>query len=171
MHWCCKMSHATCRRDSTWHDIAMQGHAKHYAAALQHALVAAAEAGTVPSKPAKKHRKSLAAEPSVISVERRSEGTAASAPEHAVQHALVDDTVYLQHVQRAAIRDRNQHVTRHAVEEAIHGGEAAALLQARAPPPAALLQLHGASHDQLLGAGCTSSCHSRRAVMAAASST
>lgn len=67
----------------------------------------------------------------------------------------MDDAVYLQHVQHAALRDRNQHVTRHAVEEAIHGGESAALLQARAPPPAALLRLYGASHDQLLSNGCS----------------
>lgn len=96
-------------------------------------------------------------EPGAAPAERRSEGAAAPAPEPAAQDALVDDAVYLQHVQHAALRDRNQHVTRHAVEEAIHGGEAAALLQARAPPPRALLRLYGASHDQLLANGCSSS--------------
>jgi hypothetical protein len=93
-------------------------------------------------------------EPSTAPAQHRSEAVAAPPPEPAEHDALVDDAVYLRHVQHAAIRDRNQHVTRHAVEEATHGGEAAALLQARAPPPAALLRLYGASHDQLLGAGC-----------------
>jgi hypothetical protein len=137
----------------TRHDVRTQGRASHYAAALQDAL-AALQSAAGPSKPARKRRKAAAAEPSAASAERRSGGAAPPAPEPTAQDALVDDAVYLQHVQHAALRDRGQHVTRHAVEEAIHGGEAAALLQARAPPPGALLRLYGASHDQLLSNGC-----------------
>jgi hypothetical protein len=129
-----------------------QGRASHYAAALQEALEAIQSAAAA-GKPARKRRKAAAAEPSAAPAERRSGGAAPPAPEPAAQDALVDDVVYLQHVQHAALRDRGQHVTRHAVEEAIHGGEAAALLQARAPPPAPLLRLYGASHDQLLANG------------------
>lgn len=144
----------------TWN---VQEHAERYATALQEALAAAARPATQPvGRPKKRQRAAKAPE----AVRQEADATtepapqaataeaAAGAAQPALEHALVDDAVYLQHVQHAAMRDRNQHVTRHAVEDAIHGGEAAALLQARAPPPAALLRMYGAPHDQLIADRC-----------------
>lgn len=137
---------------------ALQEHGAQYAAALQEALAAAARPATQPAgRPKKRQRAAKTAEAvhheakqQVPTAQATAADAAAGAAQPALEHALVDDAVYLQHVQHAAMRDRNQHVTRHAVEDAIHGGEAAALLQARAPPPVALLCMYGAPHDQLI---------------------